>query len=104
MVISCWPGFAIVRLLNIVHFHFNVIPRALLVKEEASGNRQLQYSVWSGSGSHDLVDHIRRVTIDHDADGSDHKPVRCFMDGYMKNREAYTLVPNLLCIVVYWYR
>jgi len=30
--------------------------------------------------SQDLVDHIQRVTIDHDADGSDHKPVRCFMD------------------------
>lgn len=29
--------------------------------------------------SHDLVDLIQRVIIDHDADGSDHKPVRCVM-------------------------
>jgi endonuclease/exonuclease/phosphatase family metal-dependent hydrolase len=31
--------------------------------------------------SQDLVEHIQRVTIDHDADGSDHKPIRCFMKG-----------------------
>jgi len=31
--------------------------------------------------SQDLVEHIQQVTIDHDADGSDHKPVRCFMKG-----------------------
>ena len=30
--------------------------------------------------SHDLVDRVRRVMIDHDADGSDHKPVHCFLD------------------------
>jgi len=27
----------------------------------------------------DLVDNVQRVMIDHEADGSDHKPVRCFM-------------------------
>jgi endonuclease/exonuclease/phosphatase family metal-dependent hydrolase len=31
--------------------------------------------------SQDLVDNVQRVMIDHEADGSDHKPVRCFMDG-----------------------
>jgi len=31
--------------------------------------------------SHDLKDSIERVMIDHKADGSDHKPVRCFMKG-----------------------
>lgn len=29
--------------------------------------------------SQDLVDNVQRVMIDHEADGSDHKPVRCFM-------------------------
>ena len=30
--------------------------------------------------SHDLVGRVDRVMIDHDADGSDHKPVHCFLD------------------------
>lgn len=30
--------------------------------------------------SNDLVDRIQRVAIDHDADGSDHKPIRCILD------------------------
>jgi len=30
--------------------------------------------------SPDLVDNVQRVMIDHEAEGSDHKPVRCFMD------------------------
>ena len=30
--------------------------------------------------SHNLVDRVQRVMIDHDADGSDHKPVHCFLD------------------------
>ena len=28
----------------------------------------------------DLVDRVQRVMIDHDAEGSDHKPVHCFLD------------------------
>jgi len=31
--------------------------------------------------SHGLVNFIQRVTIDHVAEGSDHKPVRCLMEG-----------------------
>jgi endonuclease/exonuclease/phosphatase family metal-dependent hydrolase len=31
--------------------------------------------------SQDLEDTVQRVMIDHEADGSDHKPVRCFMNG-----------------------
>ncbi len=30
--------------------------------------------------SHDLAERVQRVVIDHEADGSDHKPVRCFLD------------------------
>jgi len=30
--------------------------------------------------SPDLVDRVQRVMIDHDAEGSDHKPVHCFLD------------------------
>ena len=30
--------------------------------------------------SDDLVERVSRVMIDHDADGSDHKPVHCFLD------------------------
>ncbi len=30
--------------------------------------------------SQDLVGNVQRVMIDHEADGSDHKPVRCYMD------------------------
>lgn len=30
--------------------------------------------------SHDLVDCVKRVMIDHEAAGSDHKPVRCFLE------------------------
>lgn len=30
--------------------------------------------------SPDLVDRVQRVMIDHNADGSDHKPVHCFLD------------------------
>jgi len=45
------PNSPLLNFLNIVHFHFNVIPRALPITEQAGGNRQLQYSIWSGSGS-----------------------------------------------------
>ncbi len=31
--------------------------------------------------SQDLVDNVQQVMIDHEAYGSDHKPVRCFMKG-----------------------
>ena len=30
--------------------------------------------------SHDLLDRVQRVMIDHEAEGSNHKPVRCFLD------------------------
>ena len=30
--------------------------------------------------SQDLADNVQQVMIDHEADGSDHKPVRCFMN------------------------
>ena len=57
MAVNLWwcffvaPISPLLNFLNIVHFRFNVIPRTLPVTEQAGGNRQLQYSVWSGSGS-----------------------------------------------------
>ena len=30
--------------------------------------------------SDDLVNRVQRVAVDHEADGSDHKPVRCFLE------------------------
>ena len=51
------------------------------LRQEITGDIKVSGKIDHIFVSRDLVDHIQRVTIDHDADGSDHKPERCIMDG-----------------------
>ena len=49
------------------------------LRQEITGDIKVSGKIDHIFVSHDLIDSIQRVIIDHEADGSDHKPVRCIM-------------------------
>lgn len=50
------------------------------LKHEMTGDIKISGKIDHIFVSLDLVDRVQRVMIDHDAEGSDHKPVHCFLD------------------------